>query len=53
MSEQGTKERVADLLAKGFTVLEIAHHLRISPQAVYKHIKRYDLPLPTEREKAS
>jgi DNA-binding CsgD family transcriptional regulator len=45
-----TRERVKDLIEKGLTVLEIAHLLRISPQAVYKHLKRYDLPLPSQRE---
>lgn len=44
-----TRERVAELIEKGLTVLEIAHLLRISPQAVYKHVKRYDLALPSER----
>lgn len=45
-----TRDRVKDLIDQGHTVLEIAHLLRISPQAVYKHLKRYGLPLPSERE---
>ena len=49
-TSQPTKDRVADLITKGLTVLEIAHLLRISPQAVYKHIRRYNLPLPTKRK---
>lgn len=43
-----TREKVRELIEMGFTVLEIAHHLRISPQAVYKHINRYGLPKPSE-----
>lgn len=49
-----TREKVRELIEMGFTVLEIAHHLRISPQAVYKHINRYGLPKPSEvKEKVS
>lgn len=44
-----TRDRVAELLEKGMTVLEIARMLNVSPQAVYKHIHRNNLPLPTER----
>ena len=46
--ETPTRQKVAELIDKGFSVLEIAHHLRISPQAVYKHINRYGLPKPSE-----
>lgn len=53
MADKPTREQVADLIDKGFTVLEIAHHLRISPQAVYKHINRYGLTLPTKKAEAS
>lgn len=38
-----TTEKVAELLTKGFTVLEIARHLNISPQAVYRQINRHGL----------
>lgn len=48
-TETPTREKVAELIDKGFSVLDIAHHLRISPQAVYKHINRYGLTKPTER----
>ena len=48
-----TKDRVSEHLSNGLTVLEISRLLGISPTAVYKHIKRYRMPLPTEREKAS
>ena len=44
-----TSEKVADLLAKGMTVLEIARHLNISPQAVYGQIDRHGLQRPTEK----
>lgn len=53
MSKTPTREQVADLIDKGFTVLEISYHLRISPQAVYKHIERYGLELPGKKEQAS
>ena len=45
-----TRQKVAELIDKGFSVLDIAHHLRISPQAVYKHINRYGLAKPSERK---
>ena len=48
-----TKDRVAEHLRNGLTVLEISRLLGISPSAVYKHIRRYGLPLPSERERAS
>lgn len=49
-----TAQKVAEHLEKGLTVLEIARLLSISPNAVYKHIHRYDLQLPTkDGEKAS
>ena len=43
-----TSKKVAELLAKGMTVLEIARLLNISPQAVYRQIHRHGLQLPTE-----
>jgi DNA-binding NarL/FixJ family response regulator len=43
-----TKDRVAELLDKGMSVLEIARLLNISPQAVYRQIHRHGLRLPTE-----
>lgn len=44
-----TGTRVAELLDKGMTVLEVARLLNISPQAVYGHIERQGLKKPTER----
>jgi DNA-binding CsgD family transcriptional regulator len=44
-----TAERVAELLDKGMTVLEVARLLNISPQAVYGHITRHGLRTPSER----
>ena len=44
-----TRERVADLLDKGMSVLEISRLLNISPQAVYRQIHRHKLTLPKER----
>lgn len=44
-----THEKVAELIGKGLTVLEVARHLNISPQAVYKHIHRHEIALPSER----
>jgi DNA-binding NarL/FixJ family response regulator len=41
-----TGEKIAELLAKGMTVLEIARLLNISPQAVYAQIHRHGLTLP-------
>jgi DNA-binding NarL/FixJ family response regulator len=43
-----TKDRVAELLDKGMSVLQIARLLNISPQAVYRQIHRHGLQLPTE-----
>ena len=43
-----TSEKVAELLDKGMTVLEIARLLNISPQAVYRQIHRHGFPLPSE-----
>jgi DNA-binding NarL/FixJ family response regulator len=43
-----TSGKVAELLDKGMTVLEIARLLNISPQAVYRQIHRHRLQLPTE-----
>lgn len=51
MSKTPTREQIADLLDKDFTVLEIAYHLRISPAAIYKHIEKYELPLPSEKKR--
>ena len=45
-----TATKVAELLDKGLTVLEVARHLNISPQAVYKHIHSQNLQLPTLKE---
>lgn len=42
-----TSQKVAALLGEGHSVLEVARTLHISPQAVYAHIHRYGLPLPT------
>lgn len=53
MPKPPTREQVADLIDKGFTVLQISYHLRISPQAVYKHIERYGLKLPSEKTEAA
>lgn len=50
MAETPTKDKVRDLLDKGLTVLEVARHLSISPQAVYKHLHAQKLPTPTERD---
>lgn len=36
---EGTRTQVQALTQKGHTVLEIAHTLQVSPQAVYKHLK--------------
>ena len=44
-----TGDRVAELLDTGMTVLEISRLLTISPQAVYKHIRKQGLPTPSER----
>lgn len=49
MPSKPTKDRVRELLGKGLTVLEVARHLNISPQAVYKHLHRLGEQLPTER----
>lgn len=49
-STKATHEKVAELIGKGLTVLEVARHLNISPQAVYKHMHRHDIELPSERE---
>lgn len=38
-----TADRVAELLAEGKTVLQVAHELGISPQAVYKHVHKHNL----------
>jgi len=40
-----TYQKVSELLDKGYTVLEVAHELRISPQAVYKHINKHNLEI--------
>lgn len=52
MADTPTKEKVRDLLNKGLTVLEVARHLNISPQAVYKHLHKLELELPTQKESA-
>lgn len=46
-----TTGKVADLLDKGMTVLEISRLLHVSPQAVYRQIHRHGLDLPTEVSK--
>jgi IS30 family transposase len=43
-----TSAKVAELLDKGMTVLEIARLLNISPQAVYRQIRRHSLQLPSK-----
>jgi DNA-binding NarL/FixJ family response regulator len=48
-----TTDKVAELLRKGMTVLEIARLLNISPAAVYRQIHRHGLKLPSEAEKVS
>lgn len=45
-----TTGKIAELLDKGMSVLEISRLLTISPQAVYRQIERHDLDLPTQRE---
>lgn len=45
-----TRQKVAELLDKGMSVLEIARLLNISPQAVYRQIHRHDLSLPSEKQ---
>lgn len=47
-----TAARVAELLDKGMTVLEISQLLKISPAAIYKQIDRHGLTLPTQRVSA-
>lgn len=49
MATRQTHERIRDLLDKGFTVLEISHHLRISPTAIYKAIKVHGFTKPSDR----
>lgn len=44
-----TTQKVAELLDKGMTVLEISRLLTISPQAVYRQIERHGLTLPSGR----
>jgi hypothetical protein len=48
-----TAAKVAELLGKGMTVLEVSRLLSISPQAIYRQIERHGLTLPTERERVS
>jgi len=48
-----TTDKVAELLKKGMTVLEIARLLNVSPQAIYRQIHRHELKLPSEVEKVS
>lgn len=48
-----TRERVRDLLARDWTVLEISRELRISPQAVYKHKNALDAQPPRPKRRAS
>ncbi len=45
-----TRQKVAELLDKGMSVLEIARLLNISPQAVYRQIHRHGLSLPSENQ---
>lgn len=44
-----TADKVAELLERGMTVLEISRLLSISPQAVYRSIERHGLTKPSER----
>lgn len=48
-----TTAKIADLLEKDMTVLEIARLLGISPQAVYRQIHRHQLELPSTRMEVS
>jgi len=52
MPDNTTGEKVEELLNKGLTVLEVARHLNISPQAVYGHISRRNIILPSEKVSA-
>lgn len=45
-----TRQRVEDLIAKGLTVRQIADLLRISTQAVYKHLKFLGIEPPAQRK---
>jgi predicted ArsR family transcriptional regulator len=47
MASKTTAEKVSAYLDAGMTVLEIAHLLRISPQAVYKHLRRLGREVPS------
>lgn len=42
-----TRQRVAELI-EDHSVLEVAHILEISPQAVYKHLKSLGIKPPTK-----
>ena len=49
-----TREQIAELVAKGLTVRQIADLLRVSTQNVYKHLKALELNPPvTNRKEAS
>ena len=43
---------IVRLYKAGFTVLEIANTLRISPQGVYYHLRKLELPNPGTKEQA-
>ena len=45
-----TREQIAELVAKGLTVRQIADLLRVSTQNVYKHLKALRLDPPTNRK---
>lgn len=42
--------QVKKLIEAGLSVLEVAHSLRISPQAVYKHLATLGIDPPSKRE---
>jgi len=48
MSES-KQARVLELIADGWSVLEVAFSLRISPQAVYQHLAAAGVPAPSKR----
>lgn len=48
--EKTTREKVAEYLERGMTVLEISRLLGISHTAVYSHIRKAGLPTPSERK---
>jgi len=46
---ESKRPQVVAMIAAGMTVLEVAFELRISPQAVYQHLKAAGLKPPTKR----